>query len=37
MAEVRVEGTLGWEYKGPNKDLDKAYQQLQRYAVALIW
>jgi len=34
-ADVWRRGCFGWEYKGPNKDLDKAYQQLQRYAVAL--
>ncbi|MDX8391453.1 MAG: type IIL restriction-modification enzyme MmeI, partial [Mariprofundaceae bacterium] len=34
-ADVWKKGHFGWEYKGPNKDLDKAYQQLQRYAVAL--
>jgi len=34
-ADVWKEGHFGWEYKGPNKDLGKAYQQLQRYAVAL--
>jgi len=34
-ADVWKRGCFGWEYKGPNKDLDKAYQQLQRYAVAL--
>jgi len=34
-ADVWKKGHFGWEYKGPGKDLDKAYQQLQRYAVAL--
>jgi len=34
-ADVWKKGHFGWEYKGPNKDLDKAYAQLQRYAVAL--
>jgi len=34
-ADVWKRGCFGWEYKGPNKDLDKAYAQLQRYAVAL--
>jgi len=34
-ADVWKRGCFGWEYKGPNKDLNKAYQQLQRYAVAL--
>ncbi len=28
-------GLLGWEFKGKNKDLNSAYAQLQRYAVAL--
>jgi len=34
-ADVWKRGHFGWEYKGPNKDLTKAYAQLQRYAVAL--
>jgi len=34
-ADVWKRGHFGWEYKGPGKDLNKAYQQLQRYAVAL--
>jgi len=34
-ADVWKKGCFGWEYKGPGKDLNKAYQQLQRYAVAL--
>lgn len=34
-ADVWKRGHFGWEYKGPNKDLDKAYAQLQRYGVAL--
>jgi len=34
-ADVWKKGHFGWEYKGPGKDLNKAYQQLQRYAVAL--
>lgn len=35
-ADVWKRGHFGWEYKGPGKDLNKAYQQLQRYAVALV-
>jgi len=34
-ADVWKKGHFGWEHKGPGKDLNKAYQQLQRYAVAL--
>jgi len=34
-ADVWKRGHFGWEYKGPGKDLNKAYAQLQRYAVAL--
>ena len=34
-ADVWKRGHFGWEYKGPGKDLNKAYQQLQRYGVAL--
>ncbi len=34
-ADVWKKGHFGWEYKGPGKDLNKAYAQLQRYAVAL--
>lgn len=34
-ADVWKRGCFGWEYKGPNKDLDRAWQQLQRYAAAL--
>ena len=28
-------GCFGWEYKGPRRDLDAAFAQLQQYAVAL--
>jgi len=34
-ADVWRRGCFAWEYKGPRKDLDSAYVQLQRYAVAL--
>lgn len=34
-ADVWKRGCFAWEYKGPRKDLDSAYVQLQRYAVAL--
>lgn len=34
-ADVWKRGCFGWEYKGKHKDLDGAYAQLQRYAVAL--
>jgi type II restriction/modification system DNA methylase subunit YeeA len=34
-ADVWKRGCFGWEYKGKGKDLDAAYQQLLRYAVAL--
>jgi hypothetical protein len=34
-ADVWKRGCFGWEYKGKHKDLDAAYTQLQRYAVAL--
>ena len=30
-ADVWYRGHFGWEYKGPHKDLDKAYDQLLRY------
>lgn len=35
FADVWKKGCFGWEYKGPNANLDAAYAQLQRYAVAL--
>ncbi|MEM6538856.1 MAG: DNA methyltransferase, partial [Pseudomonadota bacterium] len=35
FADVWKRGCFGWEYKGPNANLDAAYAQLQRYAVAL--
>ena len=31
FADVAFRGHFIWEYKGPHKDLDKAYQQLQLY------
>lgn len=34
-ADVWKRGYFGWEYKGPNADLDKAYQQLQQYRDSL--
>lgn len=34
-ADVWKRGHFGWEYKGPRKDLDKAFAQLQQYALAL--
>ena len=34
-ADVWKKGCFAWEYKGKRKDLDKAYAQLQQYAVAL--
>ena len=34
-ADVWKRHYFGWEYKGPGKDLDKAFAQLQQYAVAL--
>ena len=35
FADVFYRGKFIWEYKGPHKDLDKAYQQLQLYREAL--
>lgn len=35
FADVWKKGCFGWEYKGPNANLNAAYAQLQRYAVAL--
>ena len=34
-ADVWKRGCFGWEYKGKRKDLNAAFVQLQRYAVAL--
>jgi len=34
-ADVWKRGYFGWEYKSKHKDLNAAYAQLQRYAVAL--
>ncbi len=34
-ADVWRRGCFAWEYKGPKKDLDRAFTQLQQYAVAL--
>ena len=34
-ADVWKKGCFAWEYKGKHKDLNAAYAQLQRYAVAL--
>lgn len=31
FADVWKKGFFAWEYKGPHKDLDEAYQQLLRY------
>ncbi|MEP0316876.1 MAG: class I SAM-dependent DNA methyltransferase [Hyphomonas sp.] len=35
FADVWKKACFGWEYKGPRANLDAAYAQLQRYAVAL--
>ena len=35
FADVWKKGCFGWEYKGPSGNLQAAYGQLQRYAVAL--
>ena len=35
FADVWKKNCFGWEYKGPNKNLDAAYRQLLTYAVAL--
>lgn len=35
FADVFYRGKFIWEYKGPHKNLDKAYQQLQLYREAL--
>ena len=34
-ADVWKQNCFAWEYKGKHKDLDKAFVQLQQYAVAL--
>lgn len=34
-ADVWLRGHFGWEYKGPKKDLTKAYEQLQLYRESL--
>jgi type II restriction/modification system DNA methylase subunit YeeA len=34
-ADVWRQGCFAWEYKGPKKDLNKAYAQLLQYSVAL--
>lgn len=34
-ADVWKRGCFGWEYKGKGKDLNAAFAQLQRYAIAL--
>lgn len=34
-ADVWKKGCFAWEYKGKGKDLDKAFEQLLRYAAAL--
>lgn len=35
FADVFKRGHFAWEYKGPRANLDEAFAQLQRYAVAL--
>ncbi len=35
FADVWKREHFGWEYKGPNKDLDRAYKQLSNYSIAL--
>lgn len=35
FADVRKRGCFGWEYKKDRANLDRAYQQLQLYSVAL--
>lgn len=35
FADVFKRGCFGWEYKGTNANLDAAFAQLQRYAIAL--
>ena len=34
-ADVWRKGSFAWEYKGPKKDLKKAFDQLLQYSVAL--
>lgn len=34
-ADVWKKGCFAWEYKGKHKNLDEAFKQLQRYAIAL--
>ncbi len=34
-ADVWRKGCFAWEYKGPRKDLDKAFTQLLQYSIAL--
>src|SRR5260370_38181158 len=34
-ADVWKHGFFAWEYKGKHRDLDAAFAQLQRYAIAL--
>jgi hypothetical protein len=34
-ADVWKRGCFAWEYKGPGRNLDAAFAQLQRYAIAL--
>lgn len=34
-ADVWKDGCFAWEYKGKQKDLDRAFAQLQQYAIAL--
>src|SRR5512139_2090968 len=34
-ADVWLRGCFAWEYKGKRKDLNAAFVQLQRYAIAL--
>lgn len=34
-ADVWRKGCFAWEYKGPKKDLDRAFAQLLQYAIAL--
>jgi hypothetical protein len=34
-ADVWRKNCFAWEYKGKNKDLEKAFSQLQQYAIAL--
>jgi len=36
VADVWKKDCFGWEYKGKHKNLDEAYQQLQRYREALL-